>query len=523
MMMMTMSNLIPLKTTADEHARAETESKRRLFAWADSTLEQLGFADRVKQAKTLNALRRVAFDADALEVTLAVRDALHPVSGKRDDCFANLKEGALKRLLEKHFVELIKQRERDLRAGAANRQSARDWTDDLKLDDRGSVRPLLTNLILFLCEHPTWKGVLAHDEFNARVVIRKRPPWGDETPQAPWTDHHESLTRVWFQREGINAAQGDIGRAIQAAARANIFHPVRDYLDGLVWDGTPRLDKWLVTYLHADDSDYVRAVGPRFLISAVARVYRPGSKVDHVLVLEGPRGKYKSELLRILAIKDEWFTDRISSIGSKDSMQELAGVLLVELAELDAFTKASSSTSKAFLTRRRDRFRPPYGKHPINLPRQCVFAGSVNPLAGGYLKDPTGARRIWPVACHGMLNCAALEHDRNQIWAEAVVRFKDGAKWWLETPELEALATAEQALRFKADVWKEPIVEWLGKRWDVRIAEALEHALGIAPPDQTHSAEIRVANILTELSFTKYRANKGGKRENRYQREGNKK
>ena len=107
-MMTAISNLIPLKTTADEHARAETESKRRLFAWADSTLEQLGFGNRVKQAKTLNELRRVVFDADALEVTLAIRDALHPVSGKKDDCFANLKEGALKRLLEKHFVELIK-------------------------------------------------------------------------------------------------------------------------------------------------------------------------------------------------------------------------------------------------------------------------------------------------------------------------------------------------------------------------------------------------------------------------------
>jgi hypothetical protein len=149
-MMTTMSNLIPLKTTADEHARAETESKRRLFAWADGTLEQLGFADRVKQAKTLNELRRVAFDADALEVTLAIRDALHPVSGKKDDCFANLKEGALKRLLEKHFIELIKQREQELHTGSAGgRQTAPDWTDELKLDKKGKVLPLLANVIVF--------------------------------------------------------------------------------------------------------------------------------------------------------------------------------------------------------------------------------------------------------------------------------------------------------------------------------------------------------------------------------------
>ena len=521
-MMTTMSNLIPLKTTADEHARAETESKRRLFAWADGTLEQLGFADRVKQAKTLNELRRVAFDADALEVTLAIRDALHPVSGKKDDCFANLKEGALKRLLEKHFIELIKQREQELHTGSAGgRQTAPDWTDELKLDKKGKVLPLLANVIVFLREHPKWKGVLAHDEFNARVVIRKRPPWGDVVPDAPWSDHYESLTRVWFQHEDLNAAMGDVGRAVQAAARANCFHPVRDYFNALVWDGTLRLDAWLSSYLHADNTNYARAVGPRFLISAVARIYEPGCKVDHVLVLEGPQGKQKSEAWRTLALKDAWFTDRISNVGSKDAMQELAGVLLVEIAELDALTKATSSTIKSFLTRRRDRFRLPYGKHPISLLRQCVFAGTINPPAGGYLKDPTGARRIWPIACHGTIDREALERDRDQLWAEAITRYKAGATWWLETPELEALATAEQALRFKADVWKKPILEWLGKRWDVSIAEVLQHALKMAPLEQTHSAEIRVANILTELGFTKYRANKRGRRENRYQREVN--
>ena len=225
--------------------------------------------------------------------------------------------------------------------------------------------------------------------------------------------------------------------------------------------------------------------------------------------------------LRTLAIKDAWFTDRISHVASKDATQELAGVLLVEIAELDALTKATSSTIKSFLTRRRDRFRPPYGKHPISLLRQCVFAGTINPPAGGYLKDPTGARRIWPVACHGISTARLWSVTATNSGPKPSRGTKRVRTWWLETPELEALATAEQALRFKADVWKEPILEWLGKRRDVSIAEVLQHALKMAPPEQTHSAEIRVANILTELGFTKYRANKRGRRENRYQREGN--
>ena len=278
--------------------------------------------------------------------------------------------------------------------------------------------------------HPNWKGVVAYDEFNARAVIRSRPPWGEEKPDTHWNDQHETRTRIWFQRADIDAGLGDVGRAIQAAARHNTVHPVREYLDGLVWDRKPRLDTWLVTYFQ-----YIRAVGSRFFISAVGRIYEPGCQVDHVLVLEGPQGQRKSQSLRALAVKDEWFSDRLSHMASKDAAIEVAGVWVFELAEMDALTRAASSTAKAFLTRRRDRFRPPHGRHTISLPRQCVFAGTINPPVGGYLKDLTGARRFWPVACHGVIDSAGIERDRDQLWAEAVHRYRAGQKWWLETPE----------------------------------------------------------------------------------------
>ena len=152
---------------------------------------------------------------------------------------------------------------------------------------------------------------------------------------------------------------------------------------------------------------------------------------------------------------DAWFTDRLSHVASKDAALEIAGVLIIEIAEMDALTRATSSAIKSFITRRHDRFRPPYGKHLTTLPRQCVFAGTINPPAEGYLQDPTGARRLWPVACHGMIDLAGLEKVRDQLWAEAVHRFKAGEPWWLETPELEALATAEQEARFVVDPWED--------------------------------------------------------------------
>jgi putative DNA primase/helicase len=206
------------------------------------------------------------------------------------------------------------------------------------------------------------------------------------------------------------------------------------------------------------------------LISVVARICRPGCKVDNLIILEGPQGKQKSEALRTLDIRDAWFTDRLSHVASKDAALEIAGVLIAEIAEMDALARASASATKSFLSRRRDRFRPPYGRHMISLPRQVVFAGTVNSPVGGYLKDPTGARRFWPVACRGMVDRDGLEKARDQLWAEAVHHFKAGESWWLETPELEAFAAAEQAARFVADVWEQPIREWLGDRTDVAAA-----------------------------------------------------
>jgi predicted P-loop ATPase len=516
------SNIIPISPNADGHARSETERKRQLFAWADRVLLESGLADRVKRANSLHELHRIVFDPNAAEVALAIREALHPASGgAKAEWLNGLSASGLKRILKMRFDEMKAQREDELRRqGGSQRggQRSLDWTDDLKLDNHGGIRPILSNLILYLRHHAQWQGVLAYDEFNAGVVIRKRPPWGDEAQDTHWTDHHEALTRVWFQREDINANLGDVGRAVQAAARSNPVHPVREYLDALVWDRKPRLDRCFMTYWKAADTPYTRAVGPRFMISAVARICQPGCKVDHTPLFEGPQGKQKTESLRTLAVKEEWFSDRLSHMASKDAAIEVAGVWLFEIAEMDALTRASSGTAKAFLTRRHDRFRPPHGKHTNRTPRQCVFVGTINPPLGGYLKDPTGARRLWPVACDGQIDRDGIERDRDQLWAEAVVRFKAGEKWWLETPELEALATAEQALRFKGDVWQEPIKRWIGRCNDVSIGEVSQGALEIRPRNLSHADGIRIVKILKSLGFKKCRSRRGSQRSNRYVR-----
>ena len=206
-------------------------------------------------------------------------------------------------------------------------------------------------------------------------------------------------------------------------------------------------------------------------------------------------------------------------IASKDAVLEMAGVLLVEIAEMDALTKATSSAIKSFLTRRRDRFRPPYGKRPISLPRQCVFAATINPTVGGYLKDPTGARRFWPVACRGMIDRDGLENVRDQHWAEAVHRFKTGAPWWLETPELEALATVEQTARFVVDPGRNPSANG----WETATTSVSRRCSnmrsGSLPSGGRKAPRSASSAILTRMGFAKHRPRTPEGRKQRYQRD----
>ena len=257
---------IPAAHDADEHARADTQRNQGLFAWADKVLKDLGLDRAVAAAKSIAELRKLTLDTDTLEVILAIRDALHPTSGQRQELFRGLKERGLKLILKNRFAEMKKAREAVLRRGTKQP----DWTEGLILDKEGKIKPNLANLISILTSSPDWKGVLAFDEFAARVVIKRRPPF-EATLNAAWTDHYESQTRVWFQHQDIKASAGDVGRAVQTAAQHNPFHSVRDLFELLVWDGVPRLDTWLVTYFHVEDTEFVRAIGPRYLISAVAR------------------------------------------------------------------------------------------------------------------------------------------------------------------------------------------------------------------------------------------------------------
>jgi hypothetical protein len=376
----------------------------------------------------------------------------------------------------------------------------------------GRILPVLANAIAAFRHAPEWGGVLAFNEFALGTVALKATPWGI-VPKGEWTDHEDRLAAEWLQRQGILVSVDVAGQAVQTAARDHAFHPVKAYLQGLQWDGVQRVDGWLSAYLGTADTEYARAVGSRWLISAVARIFRPGAKVDCCLILEGPQGIRKSTALRTLA--GEFFTDELADLGSKDAAMQTRGVWIIELSELDSLSHSEVARIKAFMTRTTDRFRPPYGMRLLESPRQCVFAGTVNHST--YLRDETGGRRFWPITC-GRIDVEGLARDRDQLWAEAKARFDAGCVWWLDTAELVQMASDEQTERYEGDPWEEVIGRWTEDRPSVSISEVLERCLQKPQGLWTQSDKNRAARCLRFLGWERYRERHGSRLEWRYRR-----
>jgi predicted P-loop ATPase len=371
---------------------------------------------------------------------------------------------------------------------------------------------VLANAIAALRHAPEWKGVLAHDEFASRVIAVRPVPWGI-VPDGRWADHEDRLTAEWLQRHGILVPVEIAGQAVQTVAKEHCVHPVRKYLESVRWDGTERLDRAGVRLDRTSGRRSSRAVGARWLISAIARVYRPGVKADCCVILVGPQGIQKSTALRTLA--GEYFADELADLGSKDAALQTVGVWIIELSELDTLSRSEVASIKAFMSRTADRFRPPYGKRLIESARQCVFAGSVD--HSDYLRDETGGRRFWPVRC-GRIDIHKLWPDRDQLWAEAKARFDAGAVWWLDTPELVKAAEGEQAERYEGDPWEEVIVRWVEARDSVSISEVLERCLNKPQAQWTQVDKNRAARCLVTLGWKRYRERHGARLEWRYRR-----
>ena len=305
----------------------------------------------------------------------------------------------------------------------------------------------------------------ALDLFHHKPVIRGKHAWLGGDGFEDLDNVVLKLRQLILDEFGFDPKGTGTFDALRARCVDHSFDPLLDYLDGLQWDGKPRLDRWLITYAKAEDTPLNCAIGRKVLVAAVRRARRPGCKFDYIVVLEGPQGVLKSTLIATLAGEGFYSDSPIIGDQTREVQEKIQGVWIYELGELHGLLKAELSWMKAFASRTHDKARPAFGRAVVDRPRRGIFMGSTNDET--YLRDTTGNRRWWPVKllCEKdkpstYINIDALIRDRDQLWAEAVAVEASGEG--LVIPErLWGAAAIEQQARMEVDAWLEPISDAL--------------------------------------------------------------
>ena len=379
--------------------------------------------------------------------------------------------------------------------------AAGGWKDQLARTENGSLIAHMQNVELILGNDERWAGVISFSAFSSKIVKVRTPPYGGGT--GDWSDIDDIRVMKWLaQQYNLRVKASSVIEAVSVVAHDNSFHPVRNYLNNLEWDRVPRLETWLHTVMGVTQSGYSAKVGKRWMISAVARVMRPGCKADSVMILEGGQGEGKSTAMSILG--GDWFMDTPFALGDKDGFQAIRGKWIIELGELDSFNKAESTKAKQFFSASTDTYRESYGRRTNDVPRQCVFVGTTN--QDEYLKDATGNRRYWPVACT-KVDLEQLREIRDQLWAEAMFCYEAGEIWWVNRDETAMFSEAQDE-RFVVDEWEGPILTWLEESQigeTTSGSEVLASALKLDFGHWGKPEQMRVGAIMHRLGWRRVR------------------
>lgn len=428
-----------------------------------------------------------------------ILNGLRDIRGMSDD----LKD--LRRAIERLAAEQEEAKER-----AHPRASV--WAR-LDKTESGRACASVRNVIAVLTHDAEWQGRIRYNSFDDVVYINDKP-----------ADDNAEL-EVGLRVQEVYGIPADTaartGAAIRYVARDNEFHPVREYLEGLVWDRKPRLDTMLQTYLSAKGEAHLLALyGRRFLVQAVARVLPPrtkgenkggpGCKADSMLILYGKQFAGKSTFCEILAVRPEWYSDADLDVRSEDAHRKLKGVWIYEVAECEVMFRGSeASRVKRFLSQHDSRTRPVYGKNVERYKRQTVFPGTTN--EDEILVDPTGSRRFWLVTCGDSVNLAKLRADVDQLWAEAVHRYREGEAWHL-TKEENALNEANAESYQDRDPWQDPIEEWLDRQQTgVSTNDALGE-VGVPMRERERRHQMRMAAVFKRIGLERQPKDHNGRR-----------
>ena len=397
--------------------------------------------------------------------------------------------------------------EQDFKEPPQNEDSSFKW-DKTKNGIYLRTRNNLANYCFKIAKAPC-KNLFQFNQFSHNIELRQMPPWSKQN--SLWDDSDAIQLACYLStNHNFDVSVNTIHEVVLNEAKKNSYHPVKDYLNSLEYDPeNPILDNWLNVFCGADNNKYTRFVARKTLVAAVSRIFQPGIKFDHVLVLEGPQGIGKSLLCATLS--SPWFSDAHFDVRDKDSIALLQGHWIIELAEMSVLNKSAVETLKAFITRQVDKMRPAYGRTVQEFKRQCIFIGTINPEKQGYLKDPTGNRRFWPVKIREM-RYNELREARDQLWAEAYHYYKKGEAIHIPDMDTQQLVDREIIKRQQEDPWFEVLEKFIEENYTDYIpedstycvvlpSELYENALGGQNSKITNYDASRIANILVRLGF----------------------
>jgi predicted P-loop ATPase len=415
----------------------------------------------------------------------------------------------------RHYAEHNSKPEEDIRRIRQKyKRNSFEWPDDTIKKKGGRPYQNVHNVALAL-RSPDLDGLFAYDEMERKIKVTEPLPNifnGHELRQHEFPYSFRDVDcihmQAWFQTIGMaDVAKDTVGSGIYLVALDRSYHPIKQYLDLLKWDGKRRLNTWLSRVVGVKPTRYHAMVGRKFLLSMIARIYRPGCKVDYMMVLVGEQGKLKSTVASILAGK--WFSDNLPSLhNEKDAALHLNGKWLIEMGELAALRKQEDERIKTYLTRQTDKYRPPYGRVEIDEPRQCVFLGT-NKIE--FLHDETGARRYWPVHVES-IDLEWLRMRRDQLFAEAKACFDKGEEWWPAVMWEEQHAKPEQAKCQETDsAWSDLLEDWLrGQGQRVRTSTIFEFGIHVENVKDIRPTDyVRLDKVMDRLGWKKHRDKHG--------------
>lgn len=345
-----------------------------------------------------------------------------------------------------------------------------NWMEDLEIDARSKYISSAPNIDLIFSNDIRLKGIFRRNEFDNRNYVFANLPWRKIPKPEPLRNVDYSGIRNYIESiYGISSA-AKIEDVLNLQLEKHSFHPVRQYLQSVEWDKIERVDTLLIDYFGANDTIYSREAMRKTLVGAVARVMRPGCKFDLVLTIAGSQGTGKSTFIKKLA--RDWFSDTFNGVQGKESLEQIQGSWIIEIAELAGIKKAEVENIKHFITKQEDTFRPAYGRTVETFLRQCIFIGTTN--SRDFLRDPTGNRRFLPIDTNESRATKSVFDDLtsdeiDQVWAEAFQLYKKGEALYL-SPEADYIAKIEQRNHSEMDEKQGLIEDYLNRKlpvnWD---------------------------------------------------------